>query len=261
MAGISAVIITYNEEKSIERCLSSLGSVPDEIVVVDSFSTDATAEICRKFGARVVEHEFTGYMDQRNYADTLAANDFILMIDADEALSPELHDSLVSIKDNLTCDGYIFNRLGNFCGQWIRHSAWHPDRQLRLFNRKMGKWGPINVHETFHPVPGSKTERVRGDLLHWPVSSVADHAKTIESYAAIAAREYFKKGKKVSFFTPVLHQAWRFFMTYFVRLGFLDGRNGYIICCMSARSSYLKYSGLRKLWLNEGRNKRTINEI
>jgi glycosyltransferase involved in cell wall biosynthesis len=257
--GISAVIITFNEASSIERCLSSLDGIADEIIVVDSFSTDSTEEICRKYNARFVTHEFTGFMDQKNFSLTLASHKYILSLDADEALSPELHDSLVRIKNDLNSDGYIFNRHGNFCGQWINHSAWYPDRQLRLFNKEKGHWGTINIHETFKMNPGCKVTRLKGDLLHWSSNSVDDFSDKIISYSHIAAREFYKKGKKASFFTPSVHFIWRLFLTYFLHFGFLDGRNGWKICFLGAKSSYLKYFNLRILQREEKKNK-TINE-
>ena len=253
--GISAIIITFNEALSIERCLSSIVGIADEIIVVDSFSADSTEDLCRKYNARFVKHEFTGFMDQKNYSLTLASYKYILSLDADEALSPELRDSLAEVKNNLVSDGYLFNRLGNFCGQWIRHSAWYPDRQLRLFNKEMGKWGTKNVHETFRMVAGSKITRLKGDLLHWSSDSVDDFSDKIRSYSDIAAKEFFKKGKKATVFTPSIHYIWRLFLTYFLHLGFLDGRNGWIVCSLGAKSSYLKYSWLRKLRREEINNK------
>lgn len=251
MAGISAVIITLNEASSIERCLISINGLVDEIIVVDSYSKDNTGEICKKYNAKYFQHEFTGFMDQKNYAMTLASNKFVLSLDADEALSPELFQTLTQIKNNLRFDGYLFNRSNNFCGQWIRHSAWYPDRQLRLFNKEKGKWGTINVHEKFKMSKGSMIKQLKGDLFHWPYASVDDYKSKMESYSAIAAREYYKTGKKVYFVTPFLHMAWRFLLNYFFHFGFLDGRNGYIVCSLGARSSYLKYSGLRKLHKKE----------
>jgi glycosyltransferase involved in cell wall biosynthesis len=253
--GISAIIITFNEALSIERCLSSIVGIADEIIVVDSFSADSTEDLCRKYNARFVKHEFTGFMDQKNYSLTLASYKYILSLDADEALSPELRDSLAEVKNNLVSDGYLFNRLGNFCGQWIRHSAWYPDRQLRLFNKEMGKWGTKNVHETFRMVAGSKITRLKGDLLHWSSDSVDDFSDKIRSYSDIAAKELFKKGKKATVFAPSIHYIWRLFLTYFLHLGFLDGRNGWIVCSLGAKSSYLKYSWLRKLRREEINNK------
>jgi glycosyltransferase involved in cell wall biosynthesis len=245
--GISAVIITLNEASSIERCLSSIDGIADEIIVVDSASSDSTEEICRKYNARFIKHEFTGYMDQKNYSLSLASYKYILSIDADEALSQELHDSLAEIKNNLISDGYLFNRRGNFCGQWIKHSAWYPDRQLRLFNKEVGKWGDINVHETVRMAAGSKITRIKGDILHWPCNSVDDFSAKIRYYSDIAAREYYKNGKRAYILTPFVHYIWRFILTYFLHFGFLDGRNGWIVCSLGAKSSYLKYSGLRKL--------------
>jgi glycosyltransferase involved in cell wall biosynthesis len=245
--GISAIIITFNEASSIERCLSSLDGIADEIIVVDSFSDDSTEDLCMKYNARFVKHEFTGFMDQKNFSLTLASFKYILSLDADEAISPELNASLAKIKNNLVSDGYLFNRRNNFCGQWMRHSAWYPDKQLRLFNKEMGKWGTNNVHETFRMVAGSKITRLKGDLLHWSCNSVDDFSAKIRSYSDIAAKEFFKIGKKTTVLTPSIHYIWRLFLTYILHLGFLDGRNGWIVCSLGAKSSYLKYLWLRKL--------------
>jgi len=247
MYKISAVIITMNEEQLIEQCLQSLDDVADEIIVVDSFSTDSTEEICKKFNVKFVKHEFKGFMDQKNFAVSLASHPYILSLDADEALSEELQKSLLEVKNNLKFDGYKFNRLSNYCGQWINHSAWYPDRQLRLFKATNGEWGLINVHETFIMNHDSKIGKLKGDLLHWPCTSEQDLTEKIENYSDIAAHEYYNEGKRVWFLTPALHMIWRFFQTYFIRLGFLDGRNGYVICKTGAYSSYLKYAKLRKL--------------
>jgi len=247
MSKISAVIITMNEEQLIEQCLKSLDDVADEIIVVDSFSTDSTREICTKYKAKFVQHEFKGFMEQKNYANSLAANKYILSLDGDEALSEELQKSLLEVKNDLKYDGYQINRLSNYCGQWIRHSAWYPDRQLRLFNSEKGSWGKINVHETFNLNPGSSLGRLKGDLLHYPCTSREDLTNKIDQYSDIAAHEYYKTWKTVFFLTPIIHMAWRFILTYIIHLGFLDGKNGYRICASGARSSYLKYTKLRKL--------------
>jgi len=255
MPKITGVIITLNEEKFIERCLRSLAGVVDEIIVVDSFSNDSTEKICKTFNVKFHQHQFTGFMDQKNYAVSLALNKYILSLDADEVLSDELQKSILREKNDLKSDGYYFNRLNNFSGQWIRHSAWYPDRQLRLFNREKGKWGPINVHETFNLNPGCTAVRLKGDILHWAHGSAAELAGKINSYSGIAAKEYFKAGKRVTLFSPVLHLIWRFIVTYFFHLGFLDGKNGLIVCYLGAWSSYLKYSKLRRL-IRETNNKK-----
>ncbi|MFI5135444.1 MAG: glycosyltransferase family 2 protein, partial [Chitinophagales bacterium] len=144
---ISAVIITFNEEKKIARCIDSLNGVADELVVVDSFSTDATVEICKAKSVRFIQHAFEGYIQQKNFAVTQATNDFILSLDADECLSEELRLSILAVKNDLKFDGYIMNRRTNFCGQWIHHSGWYPDRKLRLWNRNKGAWGGTDPHD------------------------------------------------------------------------------------------------------------------
>jgi glycosyltransferase involved in cell wall biosynthesis len=247
MPKISAVIITMNEEQLIGQCLQSLDDVADEVIVVDSFSTDSTEQICKKYNVKFVQREFKGFMDQKNYATSLASHPYILSLDADEALSEELQKSILEVKNNIKYEGYTVNRLSNYCGQWIRHSAWYPDPQLRLFKADRGNWGLINVHERFIMNHDSRIRNLKGDLLHFPCTSEDDLTKKIEKYSNIAATEFYETGERAWFITPAFHMIWRFFQTYFIRLGFLDGKNGFIICKTGAYSSFLKYSKLRKL--------------
>jgi glycosyltransferase involved in cell wall biosynthesis len=247
MSEISAVIITMNEEKDIERCLTSLDNIADEIIVVDSYSTDGTEEVCKRFNVKFFQHEFTGFKDQKNYAVSLASHKYILSLDADEALSAELQKSILEVKNNIKHDGYYFNRSSNYCGQWIKYSAWYPDRQLRLFRAEKGSWGKINVHESYQMNHDSTFGRLKGDLLHWPCKSQDDLWGKVDKYSNIAAQEYLQSGMKIFFFTPTIHGVWRFILTYIIHLGFLDGRNGYTICLIGARSSYLKYAKLLAL--------------
>ena len=146
---LTAVIITKNEEFNISRCLQSLKDVADEIVVVDSFSTDSTEEICKSFNVRFVQQEWLGYSEQKNFANSLASNDWIFSIDADEVLSDELKKSILELKNKNISDDNVFsmNRLTNYCGHWIRHCGWYPDRKIRIWNRKVGKWQG-EIHET-----------------------------------------------------------------------------------------------------------------
>ncbi|MCX6253448.1 MAG: glycosyltransferase family 2 protein [Bacteroidia bacterium] len=247
MPKISAVIITFNEEQFIDKCLASIDGIADEIVVVDSFSTDATEEICKKYNVRFFKHEFEGYRDQKNYALQLATFKNILSLDADEALSDKLKESILAIKDKWDYDGYLFNRRNNYCGTWIRHSAWYPDRQLRLFYSDRGQFGELNLHEKFIMSNGGKVGKLKGDLLHWPVTSYQDYLDKMKKYSLIAAEEYHKAGKKASPFTPYVHFIWGVFRSYILRGGFLDGRNGFLICSLYAKSTFKKYSKLRQL--------------
>lgn len=249
MPKISAVIITFNEEQFIEKCLSSLNGIADEIVVVDSFSTDATEDICKKYNTRFIKHSFEGFRDQKNYALKLASYKHIISLDADEALSDKLRESILAIKDKdkWEYDGYRFNRRSNYCGTWIKHSEWYPDRQLRLFYSDHGKWGELNLHEKFMMSNGATIGHLKGDLLHWPFTSKKDHLDKMEKYSQIGAEEFHKAGKKANLFTPYIHLIWGFFRSYIIRGGFLDGYNGYRICSLYAKSTFNKYKRLRHL--------------
>lgn len=251
MPKISAVIITYNEELFIDKCLASIDGIADEIIVVDSFSTDRTEEICKKYNVRFVQHEFEGYRDQKNYALKLATYKNILSLDADEALGDELRKSILAIKDHWDFDGYLFNRRNNFCGRWIRFSEWYPDRQLRLFFADHGKWGELNLHEKFIMSNGARVGKLKGDLLHWPFTSYEDHKEKMSRYAVIGASEFHKAGKKATIFTPYIHFLWGFFRCYIVKGGIFDGRDGYRICSLYAKSAYHKYKKLRQLNKNQ----------
>jgi glycosyltransferase involved in cell wall biosynthesis len=223
MPKISAVIITYNEESFIDKCLASIDGVADEIVVVDSFSTDRTEEICKKYNTRFIKHKFEGYRDQKNFAIRLASHENILSLDADEALSDDLRESILAVKDKWEYDGYLFNRRNNYCGKWIRHSEWYPDRQLRLFHANDGKWG------------------------HWPFTTLEDHNEKMKRYSQIGAEEFHKAGKKANIFTPYIHLLWGFFRSYIIKGGFLDGHDGYLICSIYAKTAFNKYKQLRQL--------------
>lgn len=247
MAKISAVIIAFNEEEHIGKCLSSLSGLTDEIIIVDSFSTDSTKEICNKFNVTFIEHPFEGYVEQKNYALSLVRNKYVLSLDADEELSRELRDSILKIRDDFQYDGYKFNRLTNYCGKWIKHSGWYPDRHVRLFDVTKGKWTGTNPHDKFRMDPGSRVKRAKGDLYHWYCASFEEHIEKINRFSTIMANEYFKRGKKTGLFNAELHRWWRFFRTYYIGAGFLDGFRGHAACSISAYASYLKYAKLRML--------------
>lgn len=247
MPKISAVIITYNEEQNIERCLKSIEGVVDEILVLDSFSNDNTERICNNYNVKFVQQDFLGYIEQKQYATQLAKFDHILALDADEALSPELRKSILNIKDNWTHDAYRFSRLNNYCGKWIYHTCLYPERKIRLFIRNKGKWGGINPHDQFIMNQGCKVGFLKGNLLHWLYESIDEHHEKIKKFSGISANEYRKKGIRSSFVKTVLRPNWRFFHSYFIKLGFLDGFLGFVISKNLAYQTFLKYSKLNLL--------------
>ncbi len=244
---ISAVIITFNEERNIGRCIDSLQGVVDEIVVVDSLSKDKTVAIAKEKGARVVDHAFEGYIEQKNYAITCAQHEYVLSLDADEALSKELTRSIFEVKEELKFSVYSFNRLTNYCGKWISHCGWYPDVKVRLFDKSIGSWGGKNPHDTFIARAGATSLHLSGDLLHYSYYTREEHAKQIEHFSTIGAQAYYDKGKRSSTFKIVLSPTFIFIRNYIFRLGFLDGYFGWLVCIGSAKSTYLKYAKLKRI--------------
>jgi len=248
MPKLSVIIITKNEEKNIGRCIDSVKDLGDDIVVVDSFSTDRTEEICKSKGARFFQHAFEGHIEQKNYAVTLSQYPHILSLDADEALDDVLKRSIIEVKENWKYDGYEMNRLTNYCGTWIKHCGWYPDRKLRLFDKHKGKWGGTNPHDKLEMQAGSTIVRLKGDILHYSYYTVDDHYKQIEYFTTINAKALFNKGKHAPLWKLYLAPAFKFIQQYFIRLGFLDGHAGWQICRLSAWATYIKYQKLRKLY-------------
>ncbi|MBK7968383.1 MAG: glycosyltransferase family 2 protein [Bacteroidetes bacterium] len=251
MIRISVAILTFNEERNIRRCIDSVLAVADEIVVIDSFSSDTTVAICESLGVKVVQHAFGGYIEQKNYAISCCTNQHILSIDADEALSEQLIESIQNVKENWNADGYAMNRLTNYCGSWIYHSGWYPDRKLRLFDRSKAFWGGVNPHDKLEMEPGSITEQLKGDLLHYSYYSVEEHKAQVAKFADIAALAMHKKGLRSDVLKIIYKPIARFMRSYIVKVGFLDGKNGLIIAVQTARGSFLRYSKLLKLQKNK----------
>jgi glycosyltransferase involved in cell wall biosynthesis len=248
MVPISAVIITFNEEKNIGRCIDSLQGVADDIVVVDSFSKDKTMEICLSKGARFVEHKFEGHIEQKNWAITQAKFPHVLSLDADEALDEELLNSIRSIKGNFDKEGYYMNRLTNYCGQWIKHCGWYPDKKLRLWDSRKGGWTGINPHDKYEMFSGDKnTGWLKGNILHYSYFSIDDHYKQVEYFTEIASKAYAQAGKKAPFYKLIVNPIAKFIDHYFLKLGFLDGHNGFLISKISAYATWLKYKKLRSI--------------
>lgn len=248
---ISGVIITYNEARNIARCLQSLQVVCDEILVLDSFSTDSTAQICHSFGVRFEQNTFEGHIQQKNEALQRASHPWVLSLDADEALSPELHASILALKkESPQKGGFTFNRLTNYCGKWIHHSGWYPDTKLRLVTKADAQWGGINPHDQLLPSKELQLQHLKGDLLHYSYYTKADHFKQIAYFSAIAAKELHARRIKSSIPTIIIKVAAQFIKSYFIKLGFLDGVAGWHIAVRSAYATQQKYQLLRKLWQN-----------
>ncbi len=249
MIKLSVVIITFNEENNIERCLLSVKGIADEIVVLDSFSKDKTQSICEKHGVKFFQHAFDGHIQQKNRAITYASNSHVLSLDADEALDETLTTSILEIKKNFAKDGYYMNRLTNYCGHWVKHCGWYPDTKLRLWDRSKGHWTGVNPHDKYELFAGdNNTGHLKGDILHYSYYSVQDHYKQVEYFTNIASKAYFENGKKAPMFKLIVNPVAKFIDHYLLKLGFLDGKAGYLISKISAYATYLKYKKIRNLY-------------
>jgi glycosyltransferase involved in cell wall biosynthesis len=244
---ISAVIITKDEERNIERCLFSLQGVVDEIIVVDSFSTDKTKNICEQHHVRFVQREWQGYANQKNYANSLARYDYILSIDADEELSDMLIKSILTVKQNPTADAYCMNRRTNYCGKWIRHCGWYPDKKIRLWKKDKASWSPDKIHEKVIVSPDATMLYLKGDLLHYSYYTISEHILQLDKFTEISACEVLKKDKRVTVAKIIFKPACKFIRDYFIKLGFLDGYYGFVICTISSFTIFIKYAKARQL--------------
>jgi glycosyltransferase involved in cell wall biosynthesis len=254
MLPLSAVIITYNEERNIRRCLDSLHDLVAEIVVVDSFSTDKTKAICLEYPkVCFIENPFEGHIQQKNYALQQASNNYVLSLDADEALSDELRTSIQNIDFSTTNAAYKFNRLSNYCGCWIRHGSWYPDVKLRLFNHHFTRWKGINPHDKAELLNDGKVVHLKGDLLHYSYYTVDEHIRKLDYFSTLAARAYFDIERKATWFHLIVRPPFAFFRDYILRLGFLDGYSGWLIAKLTAIYTFQKYIKLRQLHSNSNK--------
>lgn len=245
---LSVVIITFNEERNIGRCLDAVKDIADEIVVVDSFSTDGTEAICREKGARFTRHAFEGHIGQKNFALSCATHPFVLSLDADEAPDEELKKAIRNVKADFTADGYTMNRLTNYCGKWIHHCGWYPDTKLRLFDSRKGKWGGLNPHDKFEMNDASsQVIHLPGNILHYSYYSVGEHYKQAEKFSSISANALFQQGARSNFFKAALKATAKFIRNYLVKLGFLDGYYGFVISKISAWETWKKYTALARM--------------
>lgn len=244
---ITGVIITFNEERNIERCLVSLKNVCDEIIVLDSFSTDQTEAICRSHQVRFVQHAFDGHIQQKNRALQLAETEWVLSLDADEALTEELSQAILKVKQHPTGEAYAFNRLTNYCGHWVKHCGWYPDTKTRLVKKERAHWTGVNPHDRLERIDLGKVESLKGDLLHYSYYTKEDHFKQIEYFGNIAAKELFVQGKNISWGLLYVKVVNQFIKSFWIKLGILDGKTGLLISMRSAYATYVKYHKLRML--------------
>jgi len=247
LAPLTAVIITKNEASNITRCLVSLQSVAEEILVIDSGSEDDTIDIARRLGARVVQTEWKGYAQTKNFGNNLASNDWILSIDADEVISPELSTEILNLKFTVG-EAYRFNRLNNFFGQWIKYSGWFPDWKTRIFDRRNAYWIGEYVHEKIKFSEPTRIKNMEGLLYHYSYQSHEDHWNRIDLYSTLSAAELFANRVKPSWIKQKGGPVFRFFKTYFLQKGFMDGKAGWTISKRAARTVSLKYKKLGKLY-------------
>ncbi len=250
MEKLSVVIITFNEERNIERCIKSVSKIADEIIVLDSYSTDNTKKICEENNVIFHKHKFDGHIQQKNRAMELASNNFVFSLDADEAPDDTLIDEMLRIKEHFEYDAYKFNRLTNYCGKWIKHSGWYPDTKLRIWNKTKGKWGGENPHDKVVLEDNITIGYLNGNLLHYSYYSIQQHLAQINSFTEIGAAEAFKKGKKSNIVIATTKSIWKFIRDYFINLGILDGYYGFVICSLSAEATFIKYLKLRELIKN-----------
>ncbi len=246
MPKISAFVITHNEAAKIADCLASLQWL-DEVVVVDDNSTDATEEICRHYGARFYRHPFTGFKDQKSHAMMLTANDWVLELDADERVSPEMRDSILSLAeaDFERFSGFEFRRLTCFWGKWIRHASLYPDYKMRLYNKQRGVWSEGNVHERF--IPEGASRRLTVDIIHSQELDLPTYFQRTARYAILSALDMHARGKRARWHHFTIRPVYTFAYRFLVRLGFLDGVHGFVISVMGGIGTFLKYMRLYEM--------------
>lgn len=244
---ISAFIISFNEEKNIGRCIASLKKIAAEIIVVDSFSEDNTVAIAESLGAKVIQRPFNGYGEQKLFAQNQTLHDWVLSIDADEVLSPELEKSILLLAEPMLFAAYHVNILTNYCGKWIRHCGWYPQSKIRLWNKKKGSMTADKVHEGIVLHDKNAAEGLlKGDVFHYSYNTISDHIRKIEHYSEIGARFDVERGKKCSLIKLLIAPRLQFISDFIFHRGFLDGYYGYIVCKNSSFASFVKYAKIRQ---------------
>lgn len=260
MNKISVVLITMNEERNIGRCLDSVMPIADEVVVVDSLSTDATEEICARYHVRFVSHAWEGYTGSKNFADSLASHDLILSIDGDEVLSETLIASIKALKEREIADNEVFamKRLNNYCGRWIKGCGLYPDTKVRIWRKGFAQWEGL-IHEWLVYEKKPKITLLNGDLLHYSWATPEDFRKQYFHFAELGAQSYYERGKKTGILPWLFSPFINFIRTYVFKGGFLYGRTGFSICRTMMQANRHKYNLLRaKIKENEITNGKAI---
>jgi glycosyltransferase involved in cell wall biosynthesis len=241
---VSACVIALNEEAHIEACLRTL-SFCDEIVLVDSHSKDRTREIAAALGARVIEHDWEGHIGQKNFAVDQAKNDWVLCVDADERVTPELAAAVARVAEGEPDrEGYLVGRRNIYLGQWIRHGGWYPDAKVRLFDRRRARWGGTNPHD--HVIVQGRTGNLHADLLHYSYRDLSHHlTKSIDFFSTVSAKEKLARGQRFVTVQMLFGPPIKFLKMFVFRGGFLDGWRGFIVAVLGSFFVFLKYA---KLW-------------
>jgi glycosyltransferase involved in cell wall biosynthesis len=239
---ISVSIICFNEEENIRRCLESI-KWADEIIILDSFSTDKTLEICREYTDKIYQHVFDGYIEQKNRALDLCTNDWVLSVDADEVVSDKLAESIADVyTDSTEYTGFKVPRRVFYLGKPINHGGWYPDYKIRFFNKNHARWGGINPHDTV--ILDGKSSLLKGDLHHYPYSDISSHMNQINKFTGILSEEYENKGEKPGILNLTIRPFYKFIKMYLLKLGFLDGKRGFLIAVMGSFYVFLKFAKL-----------------
>ncbi len=241
MEKISVVIICLNEEKNIGRCIDSVKDIADEIFILDSHSTDQTIAIAEQRGATVIQETFKGYIQQKNRAIALATHNYVLSLDADEALDTILIDSISNVKGKFNHQAYRMNRFSNYCGKFIRHGSWYPDAKIRLFDKRVASWGGTNPHDKIILTGDMTVKHLKGNILHYSYNSISEHVNQNNKFSSLAAESLFANGKRTNLFKVFVHPLWAFFQGYLIRAGFLDGLYGLVIAILIANLTFLKH--------------------
>ena len=239
---LSVVIITLNEELNIGRCLQAAWQVADEILVVDSYSTDNTKQICLDTGANFIEHEFEGYIQQKNFAISKSGYDLVLSIDADEVLSNELITSILKVKQNPIYSSYSINRMSHYVDRFIRHGHWYPDIKIRLFKKDVGRWTGKNPHDQFVLTNDGKTVKLKGIIYHYTFNSIFEHLAQANKFSEIGSKQFDNQPSLFLALKAIFSPLWGFIFGYIGRLGFLDGWRGLTIGIIASTETFLKYT-------------------